>query len=53
MLLECLEARFQTDLTYDIRQFITQQETLALVRDWYRAALRVPSYEDFLAVLRR
>jgi hypothetical protein len=52
-LIEVIEARFPDALTSDIRQFLAEQDTLSLLNDWFRAALRVPTYNDFLSVLRR
>ena len=48
-----LKERFPDPLPEDIVGLINQQESGELLRDWFRAALRTPSLEEFLAVLRR
>jgi hypothetical protein len=52
-LLELLEGRFPGVVPPEVVKLINEQESLELLDDWFRAALRAFSFEQFLAVLRR
>jgi hypothetical protein len=52
-LLQILQERFPDTLTAEVSDLITRQESDELLRDWFRAALRAASAEEFLTVLRR
>ncbi len=52
-LLLTLKERFSAPLSEEVVGLINRQESVELLRDWFRAALRAPSLEEFLAVLRR
>jgi hypothetical protein len=52
-LIDVLEVRFPSALNRELRQTILEQDTLSLLNDWFRAALRAATYDDFLAVLRQ
>jgi hypothetical protein len=52
-LLLALKERFPDLLSEEAVGVINQQESIELLRDWFRAALRASSLEEFLAVLRR
>ncbi len=51
-LLEALEVRFPGEGSEEIVQLINQQESLPLLSDWFRAALRASTFEHFLTVLK-
>ena len=53
VLLEILKERFTEPLSEEIVGLIDHQESVEVLRDWFRAALHVPSLEEFIAVLRR
>jgi hypothetical protein len=52
-LLELLEIRFPGAVPNEVVQLIQQQESLELLHDWFTAAARAYSFEQFLAVLKR
>lgn len=52
-IVETLEIRFPGETPGEIQQLIEQQESLGLLEDWFRAALRAGTFDQFLAVLRR
>jgi hypothetical protein len=52
-LLEALKERFPQPVPDEFVGLINRQESVELLRDRFRAALRAPSLENFLAVLRR
>jgi hypothetical protein len=52
-LLTTLKERFAEPLPEEIGGLINQQTSIEVLRDWFRAALHVPSLEAFVAVLRR
>jgi len=51
-LLEALEMRFPGEVPNEVAQLVNQQESLTLLDDWFRAALRVSTFAQFLAVLK-
>jgi hypothetical protein len=51
-LLEALKVRFPESVTADIVKLITEQDSPTLLNDWFRAALRAESFEQFLTVVR-
>ncbi len=51
-LLETLEVRFPGEVSVEIVQLINQQESLPLLSDWFRAALRASTFAQFLAGLK-
>jgi hypothetical protein len=53
MLLTTLTERFPEPLPQEVADLIARQDSTELLRDWFRAALRASSLEEFLAVLRR
>jgi hypothetical protein len=52
-LLEALEGRFPGEAPEEVIRLIKQQESQALLDDWFRAAVRVASFEKFMEVLKR
>jgi hypothetical protein len=52
-LLEVLEARFPRAVPNDVVQLIQQQDSLDLLHDWLKAAVRAPTFEQFLDVLKK
>ncbi len=52
VLLVASRERFPGPLPEEVVALINQQESIDLLRDWFRAALRTSSLEEFLAVLR-
>lgn len=52
-LLEALEGRFPGQASEEILQMIREQESLPLLDTWFRAVVRVRTFEDFLEVLRK
>jgi hypothetical protein len=52
-LLELLEGRFPGAVPNEIVTLIQQQESLELLRDWFKAAVRASTFEEFLSVLKR
>jgi hypothetical protein len=53
VLLMTLKERFQAPIPEEVTILINQQESIELLRDWFRAALRASSLDEFVAVLRR
>ncbi len=52
-LLEALSLRFPSSTLDDVVRIINEQESLTLLDDWFRAALRADTFEQFMAVLKR
>jgi hypothetical protein len=52
-LLELLEVQFPGAVPNDVVQLIQKQESLELLHDWFRTALRVDTFEQFMDVLKR
>ncbi len=52
-LLMTLKERFSTPIPEEIGELINGQSSIDLLRDWFRAALRAQSLEDFVAVLKQ
>jgi hypothetical protein len=52
-LLELLEVRFPGQAPTEVVQLIQQQDSQDLLNDWFKAALRALTWEQFLAVLKR
>lgn len=52
-LLELLDGRFPGAVPADVTQLIRQQDSLELLHDWFRAAVRAYSFDQFLEVLKR
>jgi hypothetical protein len=52
-LLELLEGRFPGLIPVEVVKLINEQESLDLLADWFRAAVRAFTFEHFLAVLKR
>jgi hypothetical protein len=52
-LLELLEGRFPGVVPNDVVQMIQQQESQELLHEWFMAAVRAYSFEQFMAVLKR
>jgi hypothetical protein len=52
-LIEVLQARFPTEVTPEVIASINQQPSLPLLHSWFKSALTIRTYEDFLAVLRQ
>ncbi len=52
-LLELLEGRFPGAVPADVVQSIQQQESPELLQDWFRAAVRAYSFDQFMAVLKK
>jgi hypothetical protein len=52
-LLDCLRTRFPADLTPEVIATINQQPSVALLHDWYKAALTASTSAEFLAALRQ
>jgi len=52
-LLEVLQERFPGAAPAEVIQLINHQESLVLLHDWFRAALRADTFEQFMAVLRQ
>lgn len=52
-LLRMLKARFPGPLPEEVIELINHQESGEVLSDWFDAALRVASLEEFQAVLRR
>jgi hypothetical protein len=53
VLFQTLKERFAIPLPEEVVGVINQQVSVEVLRDWFRAALHVPSLDAFLAVLRR
>ncbi|VTU00617.1 unnamed protein product [Gemmataceae bacterium] len=51
-LLELLEGRFPGAVPGEVRQLIRQQESLPVLHDWFTAAVRAYTFEQFLAVVK-
>jgi hypothetical protein len=52
-ILETLDVRFPSETAMKVRRLIEQPETQSILDDWFRAALRAGSYDEFLQTLRR
>lgn len=52
-LLELLEGRFPGAVPNDVMQLIQQQESLELLHDWFKAAVRSSTFEQFLEVVKK
>jgi hypothetical protein len=52
-LLELLEGKFPGAVPNDVAQLIQQQDSQNLLHDWFKAAVRVATFEQFLAVLKK
>jgi hypothetical protein len=52
-LLELLEGRFPGAVPKEVAQLIQHQESLELLHDWFQAAVRANTFEQFLDVLKR
>jgi len=52
-LLNIIDIRFPGQLQADYRSMIEQQESLAVLDDWFRSAAQAQSFEQVIAVLRR
>jgi hypothetical protein len=52
-LLELLEGRFPGAVPIDVVQLIQQQESPELLHDWFKAAVRAYSSDQFLTVLKK
>jgi hypothetical protein len=52
-ILEALKERFPVAVPQEVVDVINHQDSLDILREWNRAALRASSLEDFLTVLRR
>ncbi len=52
-LLEFLTLRFPGSVPDEVRRLINEQESLPLLDDWFRAAVRAYTFEQFLDVLKR
>jgi hypothetical protein len=52
-LLEALSLRFPGSTPDDVVRLINEQESLTLLDDWFRAALRAYTFEQFMDVLKR
>jgi hypothetical protein len=52
-LLKALEVRFPGEAPEEIVRLIQQQESLAVLVDWFDAILRARTFEKFMEVLRR
>lgn len=52
-LLDLLEGRFPGAVPSDVVRMIQQQESLELLHDWFKVAVRAYSFEQFLAVLKK
>jgi hypothetical protein len=50
---EVLKDRFPGLVPNEVVQLIQHQESLDLLHDWFRAAVRASSFEEFLAVVKR
>jgi hypothetical protein len=50
---ELLEGRFPGAVPKDVVQLIQQQESVELLYDWFKAAVRAYSFDQFLAVLKK
>jgi hypothetical protein len=51
-LLQALELRFPGAVTDEITRLVNDQESMELLNDWFRAALKAGTFEEFLAVLK-
>jgi hypothetical protein len=52
-LLELLTGRFPGAVPTEVVQSIEHQDSFGLLRDWFKAAVRASTFEEFLAVLKR
>lgn len=52
-LLELLEVRFPRTVPNDVVQLIQQQDSREVLLDWFDAAARAYSFDQFLAVLKK
>jgi hypothetical protein len=52
-LLEALEGRFPGAAPSDVVRLIQQQDSLELLHDWFKAAVRVTTFAQFLDVLKK
>jgi hypothetical protein len=52
-LLLILEKRFPNPIPKEVVDLINRQDSAELLRDWVRAAIRVQTLEEFLAVIQR
>jgi hypothetical protein len=53
LLLEALEGRFPGAAPSDVVRLIQQQDSLDVLHDWFKAAIRVSTFEQFLDVLKK
>jgi hypothetical protein len=54
LLLEALEGRFPGAVPKDVVQLIQQQDSLELLHDWFKVAVRASTtFEQFLDVLKK
>lgn len=52
-LIDLLEGRFPGAVPNDVVQVIQRQESLDVLHDWFKAAVRAFSFDQFLAVLKK
>lgn len=52
-LLEASSVRFPGAMPDDVARLINEQENMTLLDDWFRAALRAYTFEQFIDVLKR
>jgi hypothetical protein len=52
-LIELLDGRFPGMLTGEVSRIIVEQESLGLLDDWFKEAVRASSFEQFLTILKR
>ncbi|MGL4554548.1 MAG: hypothetical protein ACRC33_25570, partial [Gemmataceae bacterium] len=53
VLVETLDAKFPGEASPEASQLIERQDTPSVLDDWFRAALRAGTCDDFLQTLRR
>ncbi len=51
--LELLAIKFPGQASPEVVQLIEHQESMDVLRDWFRALARATTYDEFLAVLQR
>jgi hypothetical protein len=51
--LELLEGRFPGAVPNEVVQLVQGQESLEVLHDWFKAAVRAYSFDQFLAVLKK
>jgi len=52
-LLELLDGRFPGSVTNEVRQMIQFQDSYGILSDWFRATIRINSFEEFMSLVKQ